>query len=163
MGTFKDGNGNPQPFQFMSTNPAFAGRGVNGRMVSGQHMRGLRNHIFQAEKMLVGTSEVTDPNRMLAEKKKRSQDRTWSAVPYLIDVELPNMYKAVWEEGKMNDVKGFGSAFQMQKVWTMMLLAHVPFARVTTLTEFCPLIEDIEFGPAAKDSMPTFFYITIRR
>ena len=163
LGTFKDGNGNPQPFQFMSTNPAFAGRGVNGRMVSGQHMRGLRNHIFQVEKMLVGTSEVTDPNLMLAEKKKRSEDRTWSAVPYLVDVELPNMYKAVWEEGKMNGVKGFGSAFQMQKVWTMMLLAHVLFARVTTLTEFCPLIEDIEFGPAAEDTMPTFLYITIRR
>ena len=163
LGTFKDVNGNPQAFQFMSTNPTFAGRGVNGRMISGQHMRGMRNHIFQLENMLLGTSDVMDSGLMLAEKKKRSEDKTSSAGPYLVDVELPNMYKAVWEEGKMNGVSGFGSAFQMQKVWTMMLLAHVLFARVTTLTEFCPRIEDIEFGPAAKDSMPTFFYITIRR
>ena len=43
------------------------------------------------------------------------------------------MHKAVWEEGKMNGVSGFGSAFQMQKVWTMMLLTHILFACVTTL------------------------------
>jgi len=37
--------------------------------------------------MIIGNSDVTDPGLMLAEKKKRSEDKTWSAVPYLIDIE----------------------------------------------------------------------------
>ena len=151
-------------YQFMSENPEFKGRGMNGRMISGSHLRGLRADIAEFEKDLVGTTEAHHASNKAMEMEHRAKDVKNSAKAYLIDKELPKMYDAVFNENEMNGVPGFGSHLQMYKVWAMLLMHHVLLARRSQLTVYCPLIQDVEFGPACGESaVPAYMNITVRR
>jgi hypothetical protein len=49
----------------------------------------------------------------------------------------------------------------MYKVWAMLLMHHVLLARRSQLTVYCPLIQDVEFGPACGESaVPAYMNIT---
>ena len=151
-------------YQHMSTNPKFKGRGMNGRMITGQHMRGLRADIAELEKNLIGKTEVYHTSNKAMEMEHRAKDVKNSAKAYLIDEELPKMYDAVFDENEMNGVPGFGSHLQMYKVWAMLLMHHVLLARRSQLTVYCPLIEDVEFGPPCDESVvPAWVNIIVRR
>jgi hypothetical protein len=151
-------------YQFMSENPEFEGRGMNGRMNSGQHLRGLRADIAELEKNLIGKTEAYHASCKAMEMEHRAKDVKYSAKAYLIDKELPKMYDAVFNENEMNGMPGFGSHLQMYKVWAMLLMHHVLLARRSQLTQYCPLIQDVEFGPACGESVvPAYMNITVRR
>ena len=46
----------------------------------------------------------------------------------------------------------------------MLLMHHVLLARRSQLTQYCPLIQDVEFGPACGESVvPAYMNITVRR
>lgn len=151
-------------YQYMSENPAFKGQGMNGRMISGQHLRGLRADIAELEKDLIGKTEAYHNSTKAMEMEHRAKDVKNSAKAYLIDKELPKMYDAVFNQSDMNSVPGFGSHLQMYKVWAMLLMHHVLLARRSQLTKYCPLIEDVEFGPACGESaVPAYMNIIVRR
>jgi hypothetical protein len=94
-------------YQFMSENPEFKGRGMNGRMITGQHMRGLRADIAELEKDLIGKTEAYHSSNQALEMEHRAKDVKNSAQAYLIDKELPKMYDAVFNENEMNGMPGF--------------------------------------------------------
>ena len=103
-------------YQFMSENPKFEGRGMNGRMNSGQHLRGQRADITELEMILLGTTEAGHKGNKAVEMEQRAKDNKNSAKAFLIDDELTKMYRVVFDPGVINGEAGFGSHVQMYKV-----------------------------------------------
>ena len=87
--------------------------------------------------------------------KSYDEDKTEQAMAFDVETKLPKMWTVLWELNGWNQHKRLCA-------WAMLLVGMCICARGSCLTQFCPLLEDIEWPPARHwdgDGLPK--YITI--
>ena len=93
--------------------------------------------------------------RVAQQMKSYDEDKTKQAMAFDVETKLPKMWTVLWELNGWNHHKRLCA-------WAMLLVGMCICARGSCLTQFCPLLEDIEWPPARHwdgDGLPK--YITI--